>query len=206
MRRLPDPVFALPASQQTKPAGGEGNKLSEAACRSFTTLFTRAVERHLALSPEDRIRVDVLSPGTRDDPPEPDIVLLTISGFSFKLLTLFHIDPGAATLQAYFRKPALELGMGDVFPELANLCCGAISRDLGLHFSHLGMSTPYTLHRQCAPFLAVLRPAFIQRFRIGINDSVTLHATLCVVAYVPLDFAARTAEVAVEATGELEFF
>lgn len=204
MRQLPRTAFACPAAKKTATKAGNG-MLSDDARRSFITLFTRAVERHLALATEDRVRVEALPAGVRHDPPEPEIMVLTISGFSFKLLTLFHIDMGAKALQAYFRKPALELGMDDVFPELTNLCCGAINRDLGQHFSHLGMSTPYTLHRQCLPFLEVLRPAFVERFRIGINDEVSLHATLCVVAYAPLDFTATPFE-STETAGELEFF
>lgn len=204
MRQLPGSTLAPSAGKAKGPTDGNG-LLSDAARRSFVTLFTRATERHLALAAEDRVRVEPLPAGTRYDPPEPEIMVLTISGFSFKLLTLFHIDTGSSTLQAYFGKPALELGMDDVFPELTNLCCGAINRDLGQHFSHLGMSTPYTLYRQCLPFLDVLRPAFVERFRIGINETVALHATLCVVAYTPLDFTVSPFE-AIETAGELEFF
>lgn len=204
MRQLSGTALAYPAGKMTAPAVGNG-MLSDAARRSFVTLFTRAAQRHLALAAEDQVRVEPLPAGVRHDPPEPEIMVLTISGFSFKLLALFHIDMGAKALQAYFRKPALELGMDDVFPELTNLCCGAINRDLGQHFGHLGMSTPYTLHRQCLPFLEVLRPAFVERFRIAINEGVTLHATLCVVAYAPLDFTVSLFE-ATETAGELEIF
>lgn len=204
MRQWTGSALPRSAGKGKGPTNGNG-MLSDAARRSFVTLFTRAAERHLALAAEDQVRVAPLPAGARHDPAEPEIMVLTISGFSFKLLTLFHIDTGSSALQAYFRKPALELGMNDVFPELTNLCCGSINRDLGQHFSHLGMSTPYTLHRQCLTFLDVLRPAFVERFRIDINAEVTLHATLCVVAYAPLDFTVSPFEVA-ETAGELEFF
>jgi len=67
------------------------------------------------------------------------------------------------------------------------------------------MSTPYALESKCAPFISELKPAYVSHHRIGINADISLHATLCLCAYKPLDFRIDTS-CQDEETGELELF
>ena len=178
--------------------------ISEDAKNGVNHLFTRAARANLALNAADTITIEQL-PGTAiGDTPEKRILVLTVVSYVFRLLTIFHLNNDAAT-EDYFTRSNPERDFGEVLGELGNLCCGAMNRDLGKHFLHTGMSTPYLLESQCLAFLKALNPAYVVQHRIVINDSVVLHATLCLCAYAPIDFRCDT-EMAEESTGELELF
>lgn len=176
--------------------------ISDHAKQGFNQIFTRACAS-LTLDAGDSVAVDPIPGGNFIEPPG-QLLVLTIANFSFKLLVIFHSETSPATAQ-YFSKPEAGLGFADVFPELANLCCGAMNRELGGYFSHLGMSTPYQLDRQCLPFMAVLKPAHLAQHRIVINGDVILHATLCLCVYAPVDFRYVASEPETS-TGDLELF
>ncbi len=178
--------------------------ISEQAKHAVNSIFTRAAKTHLTVNPEDRIEVSQLSDMRPGELPGKDIVVLTISSYLFRLLTIFHVDPDKATA-AYFVKPDSERQFHEVFNEHGNLCVGAMNRDLGHHFLHLGMSTPYKLESKSAPFISELKPGYVSHHRIGINADISLHATLCLCAYRPLDFRIDPHQVE-EEFGELELF
>lgn len=178
--------------------------ISDSAKRSVSDIFVGAARSSLVLDAGDRIRVEPLAGAELAATPGGQLLVFTIANFAFKLLVIFQVEADPATAQ-YFSRPDAGLGFDDVFPELGNLCCGAINRSLGQHFAHLGMSTPYALDSQCLPFLDVLQPGHLARHRIVIEDAVVLHATLCLCAYAPVDFRYDAREPVVE-TGGLELF
>lgn len=183
--------------------------VSDAAKKGLEQLFIRASTSHLGVGPSDRVMVEAI-PAYRDEAiEEAEFYILTIANFFFKVLVIFHTQPDEKT-KAYFSRSESGLGFEDVFPEICNLCCGALNRELGAYFHHLGMSTPDCLGRDCLAFLNLLRPAHTARFRIDINDgAVSLHATLCVCAYRPLDFrigSHPSVMVTAPETGVLELF
>ena len=182
--------------------------VSDSAKKGLELLFSKAVKSHLAMQASDPIEIELIPEHKRSVPPENQLHILTIANFFFKVLVIFHVDDAGKT-SAYFSRPDSGLGFSDVFPEVCNLCCGAFNRDLGFYFPHLGMSTPYVLEHDCLDFIDLLRPAHLSQFRVQINDDITLHATLCICAYRPLDFrvdSARLVVVPVEDTGVLELF
>lgn len=177
--------------------------ISSSAISGIDAIFAKAVRNNLAMAPSDDILVERLPDGPFA-PTEEHLFILTIASFQFKLLTIFHVDSNPLTEQ-YFRRSESTFAFDQVFPEVGNMCCGEMNRDLGIHFPHLGMSTPYQLNRQCVPHLDVLRPGHIARHRITINNELSLHATLCMRAYAPVDFAfVPVAEV--QETGTIELF
>lgn len=175
--------------------------ISDSAKRGVSDIFAAAARHSLVLDAGDNIRVEPLAGA---GPAGGQLLVFTIAGFAFKLLVIFQVEADPATAQ-YFSRPDAGLGFAEVFPELGNLCCGAINRSLGQHFPHLGMSTPYALDGRCLPFLDVLKAGHQARHRIVIGDAVVLHATLCLCAYAPVDFRHDAREPAVE-TGGLELF
>ncbi|WP_153109113.1 hypothetical protein [Propionivibrio limicola] len=181
--------------------------VSEQARRAVDLVFTNAARSALCLGPGDTIEIARLPGEQFIEPPASKIVVLTIASYLFRLLTIFHVEDDQAGEDYFLRGEAATAGRAflDVFAELGNMCCGAMNRELGRHFPHTGMSTPYVLDRHCLPFVRELKPAYLSQHRLQINDGVTLHATLCLCAYGDLDF--RIDPVApVEATGELELF
>jgi hypothetical protein len=132
---------------------------------------------------------------------------VTSASFLFRLLTVFHLR-GGAVANAYFGRGRADAPPTEAFGEVANLCCGAINRELARYVPHLGMSTPYVLHSPCLQFLADLSPQHVARFDVVINRDVQLGATLCLCGSAAIDFSPVTVAAAEEpaSTGDLEFF
>lgn len=178
--------------------------ISESARQSVNEIFTRAVTANLPVNAGDQIRVERLADQHAGDLPGGNIVVLTISSYLFRLLTIFHVDPDGS-VGNYFKRGDAVGSFAETFGEIGNLCCGAMNRELGNHFSHLGMSTPHMLRARCADHLKVLRPGYTARHRIDINGEISLHATLCLCAYAPIDFRAMPPDPTME-SGSIELF
>jgi len=157
------------------------------ARKSLDLIFTRAARNSLIVNPTDRIDIAPLPTGKFIDPPEQKFLVLTISSYTFRLLTMIHYSVTGET-NHYFNPEGEKHDFDNRFGEIGNLCCGAMKREMGHHFMHLGLSTPFTLSNKCMPFLDVLKPALVSQHKIDINNSVTLHASLCLCAYADFDF------------------
>jgi hypothetical protein len=136
--------------------------------------------------------------------PGEILLVVTISSFVFRLLTLFQVGADPAT-RAYYVSAAQQ-SLDEAFREFANMCCGALNRELSEQIPHLAMSIPYTLSSQCLAFLGELRPSFLSSSVVTINDSVRLQVTLCMCCSAAVDFVASAAPVAETTAGELEMF
>jgi hypothetical protein len=178
--------------------------VSENARHAVNHIFTRAASANLVMSPADSIEIQQLPGNGLIETPEENIFVLTISSYRFRLLTVFHLEP-AGRNASYFCRDDSAQGFLEAFSEIGNLCCGAMNRELGKHFLHTGMSTPNILQRGCLTYLDELKPSYVTQFGIRINDSVGMHATLCLCAYAPIDFRVDP-QAAAEETGALEFF
>jgi hypothetical protein len=178
--------------------------ISEQAKQGVNLIFTKAAKANLAVDSSDSIEIDLLRGTQVVETPEERIMVLTVVSYVFRLLVIFHMNRDKAT-EAYFTRSDPKREFDEVLGELGNLCCGAMNRELGNHFLHTGMSTPYMLESKCIPFLMELKPTYIAQHRIGINGAVFMHATLCLCAYAPIDFQVDAAST-VEETGVLELF
>ncbi len=178
--------------------------ISEQAKQGVDFIFTKAAKANLVVDAGDEMRIEALPGSKFIEPPEKHLLILTISSYLFRLLTIFHIDSDKAT-QDYFTKSDSNRNFEEVFSEMGNLCCGAMNRDFGNYFPHLGMSTPFMLESKCVPFFKELKPNYISQHKLTINDSIKLHATLCFCSYAPIDFRVDMS-VAAEETGALELF
>ena len=178
--------------------------ISEQAKDSIERIFRQAARLRLTVNAGDSC--DITHGEPHDGAADGELIVLTISSISFRLLLVLHFDSDDAT-RAYY------LGAGQAtleerLLEICNLCCGAMNHQLVEYFPDLGMSTPYVLSGHCVPYLAQLKPDFLTSYRVTVNGAVQLGATLCVCADAPLDFVATVAEVAevAESVGELELF
>jgi hypothetical protein len=178
--------------------------LSDYAKDGFDLIFAKSARSNLLISADDTIDIQILPRSGCIEPPQANLYVLTIASFHFKLMTIFHVG-GDTTTRRYYARADSELGFDEVFPEVSNMCCGAMNRELGAHFPHLGLSTPYRLDGKCMSYLDVLRPSHVAQYRIGINSEVTMHAILCVSAYAPVDFYVNPSAEA-EETGMIELF
>lgn len=178
--------------------------ISQQAKQGIDYIFAKSARRSLVLDQGDICEIEMLNESKGDKFQEKDIVVLTISSFLFRVLTIFHIGEDEAT-KNYFLKKSPNKSLTEVFSEVGNLCSGAMNHELLQHFPHMGMSTPYTLSSRCLSFLSELNPGHLSRHDITINGSARLQATVCMCGYAPIDFTVDTATT-VDTTGELELF
>jgi hypothetical protein len=186
--------------------------ISEQAQSSFNHIFKSAVMSNFSDSYNNSCEIEPIS--DHKEITEAEFSVLTITSSSFRFLTLLHFDNNESTIK-YFTNHSIEEDGSDEnhanndfidgLLEFCNLTCGAMNRNLHAHFSHSGMSTPYVLTRPCLDFVYDLDPGYIKHFRITINLSLVLHATLYICNYDVVDFAVDTSK-ADESTGNLELF
>jgi hypothetical protein len=183
--------------------------ISERAKTSFNKLLSQAISEHLVAGPSDTCEVQALTQLKRLE--EREFVILTISSYLFRLMVLFHFtfDPKSrehfASLMNTAAKDMDRQAFNDAVAEFGNLACGALNRELGKYFPHVGMSTPNILERECLEHLSALDATYLKHFRILVNGTTEFHATLCVSVFGDLDFLSET-KTAEETTGELELF
>lgn len=183
--------------------------ISERAKSGFSQILKDAIKASIVASDDDVCEIEVVKDvnGIEED----ELVVLTISSYLFRVMTFFYVKPNKATRAHFARKtnsPTGDMEKGDfydAFCEYGNICCGAVNRDLGNYFPHVGMSTPNKLDKQCVRYLDTLGYGYIQHFKITINQSVTFYSSLCVCGYADIDFALQAKEDDVS-TGELEMF
>ncbi|MGZ5026207.1 MAG: hypothetical protein ACXWE9_03235 [Methylobacter sp.] len=182
--------------------------ISKQAQNGFEFIFKKSVLANITTSADDFCEIEAVS--DREEINEDEFAVLTISSTFFRFLVLFHFKSNDATKNYFVRSSNAEQedssAFRDAFQEFCNICCGAMNRELHKNYHFLGMSTPYVLLRQCSPFIAALDPGYVQRYRITVNNSLTLHATLCVCDYDDVDFEADTRVEEEDTSGELELF
>lgn len=181
--------------------------ISDQARTVVERIFADAMRAHLPVDPSHRLELSPAAGGVPSNAPAHELMIVTSSSFLFRLLTVFHLRGGDATT-AYYGRGRTDIPPAEAFGEVANLCCGAINRELARYVPHLGMSTPYVLHSQCLDFLGDLQPQHVARYDVAIHGDVRIGATLCLCGSAAIDFstASAAAAEAPAATGDLEFF
>jgi hypothetical protein len=177
--------------------------MSEQSKQALAGAFFRAAKASLVRAPDHAIDIAPLE-GVNDVQAGQTVLVITTSSFTFRLLTLFHF-PATPESRAYYGSGPADPRFDAVLSEVVNLCCGTLNRELSHHFPHLGMSIPYSLGRSCLTTLGDLKPEYLARYAITVNNSVRVEATLCMCCSANVEVSAGV-EVAEEKTGELELF
>ena len=164
----------------------------------------RAARRSLLRDPGDTCLIVENREPARNAAGEK-LILVTISSFKFRLLIIFHLDEEPA-LTSYFGGHDAQRSVEETFYEIANMCCGALNRDMTRDFRHLAMSVPYTLAGPCMDYIGDVRPEYISSSTLTINNSVRVRLTLCMCCSAPVSFSATGAESETTDSGTLELF
>lgn len=140
------------------------------------------------------------------------IVILTVSSYLFRLMAILYFRPDDAT-RAYFARGAAEGAppltdeeFYDRVAECGNGFCGALNRDLGKHFPHVGMSTPNIIDKDCMRYVDLLGCEQVKHYKLSLDGDLAMYASLCVTAYGTVDFHVDAAVEEEVSTGELEMF
>lgn len=185
--------------------------ISARAQGAFARMMRDALRGGLGVADESAWTVQELPP--EEAASGGKVVILTVSSYLFRLMTLLHFDEDAATWQHFGGADAgAEIDrqvLHDRVSECGNVICGALNREVARVYPHVGMSTPNIIDRHCVDFLGALGAGQARHWRVQLADGLVLHARLWVCAYDAIDFDAPVvAEAAVEeaAAGELEMF
>lgn len=143
---------------------------------------------------------------------EKHAIVLTIAGYAMRVVVALYFRLDADTRAHFERLNRVEAGtmdeqaFRDALAECGNICAGAFNRSLGGAFPHIGMSTPNLLSRESFAYVDALGKGYARHFKLsGLGQDYW--ASLYVVAYSDIDFAAEAAEDEAEVdTGELEMF
>ena len=178
--------------------------ISDQSKRNLETALHRAVRATLVRDPGDVCDIVPEQSDGIEARAEGKLLLLTLSAFAFRLMIGYRIadTPGN---RAYYVTVTSARTLDDVFAELANMCTGALNRELSRSFPHLAMSTPYTTSGQCIQYLSDLKPDFVSSYKVTINGTVRLQATICMCCSAPIEFV-DAATLEVDPVGELELF
>ncbi len=177
--------------------------LSDQSRQGLTNAFERAARATIVRSQDDVCEIMAEPDAIAAIGADP-LLVITISSFAFRLLTLFHVADNDAN-RAYFVPAGASCTLQEGFAEVANLCSGALSREMSPIFPHLAMSIPSTLNAQCIDSLAQLKPEYTSRHTVAINSTVQVTVTLCMCCSAPVDIPATIVQ-AQAASGELEIF
>jgi hypothetical protein len=179
--------------------------LSDQSRQNLIEVFERAARASLLRSEEHSWNISREAANAAAAPAgSGPLLVITTSSFRFRLLTIFSV-PDSEANRAYFIPAGSELTIHEGFAEVANLCCGALNREISNIYSHLAMSVPSRLSSECLGHLTVLAPAFISRSLISINGTVQVGVTLCMCCTAPVEIPALTVA-AEQASGALEMF
>ncbi|MGH8208661.1 MAG: hypothetical protein ACRETD_02050 [Steroidobacteraceae bacterium] len=177
--------------------------LSDQTSRNIADAFRRAAGATLVREAGDPCSI---VPAANPEPlaqPGSKLLLITISSFVFRLVIIFQVSDAQPTRDYYTGGGSRTLD--ETFAEMANMCCGALGRELATQFKHLAMSIPYLLECQCMAFLDELKPRLRASYDITISDAARLRVTLCMCCNRQVEFAPAVIEVR-HAGGELEIF
>ncbi len=184
--------------------------ITQPAKDGFDFIMKGALSSALSASPDDRCEVEIID--NVKDINEKKVVLLTVSSYLFRVMTMIYFTLNRETKQHFAAinrgdvDTMTESDFLDVICECGNIFCGALNRELAHHFPHLGMSTPNVLDRDCVDYLQELEAGYIKHFKISINETLTMHASLCVCDFADIDFAVDMTQAEEETNGELELF
>jgi hypothetical protein len=178
--------------------------LSQQTITNLTDAFQRAAVATLVRNTSDSCNIVPAGGPALGSDRATKLLMITISSFSFRLLTSFQISQDQSTRDYY--TAGTHSALDEVFAEIANMCCGALGRELSAHFKHLAMSVPYGLESQCLEFLSVLEPRFQASYDITINAAAQIRATICMYCNRPVDFIPAVVMEVKHTGGELELF
>jgi len=176
--------------------------LSERTARNLADAFLRAANSTLVRQAGDQCTIVPSTEAWTESKPGGGVLLMTISSFTFRLLALFQLADGQPT-RDYYTAASSAKSLDETFSEFANMCCGALGRELFAQFRHVGMSIPYLLEWQCARHLQELNPRLISSYDITIQGTARVKATLALCCERPVEFNPPVVA-AGQAGGELE--
>ena len=193
--------------------------MTENTIASINQLFEDSLRATTPTGSEDGCTITFRSDMPLIEENEHCLVVLTLSSYCFRIVTLSNFNKDAATaihLTKVTRSTQTLLegqvlagqALLDAYAEFLNMMCGGVNRSLNIAFPDTGMSTPFILEHSCLQHIATLHPSHVQYMDVVINESVrfTLTVCICLSQENALDFRIERSTQENHASGELELF
>ncbi len=195
-------------SQNKSQGPSKGSRVSHQAKSAFDFIIEQAIRSSMLGDGASASHIEKLSDGGQIK--NRQMVILTVSSYLFRAMMFLHFNAKDPATRAHFAalKGQSELDDAtflDVVMETGNLACGALNRDLGGVYPHLGMSTPSVLDHGSLEYIEALGAGHVAHWRVTTASQAVFHVSLAVCEDGPLDFTVDQTQVE-ESSGELEFF
>ncbi|MFT3857607.1 MAG: hypothetical protein QM742_08960 [Aquabacterium sp.] len=151
--------------------------VSDQAKASFDFLVEQAIRNNMLGDDKDACSIERV-----EDPAQiknRQMVILTISSYAFRVMLFVHFTRDKAT-RAHFAAMKQQAEMDDAafldaVMESGNLACGALNRELGNFFPHLGMSTPGVLDHGSLEYVHALGAGHVRHWRVNATAGAVFH-------------------------------
>lgn len=181
--------------------------VSDQAKAAFDFLVEQAIKSSMLGEDKDACQIETLTDTAQIKSKQ--MVILTVSAYAFRAMLFIHFTKDRPT-KAHFAAMKQQGEMDDAefldaVMESGNLACGAVNRELGTHFPHLGMSTPSVLDHASMEYVGALGAGHVRHWRIATGSGAVFHASLAVCEDEDIDFTVDQTQTE-DTSGELEFF
>lgn len=181
--------------------------VSDQAKAGFDFLVEQAIKSSMLGEDKDAARIEKLSDTSQIK--NRQMVILTVSAYAFRVMMFVHFTKDKAT-RAHFaalkQQPEMDdATFLDTVMETGNLACGAVNRELGNFYPHLGMSTPSVLDHASMEYVEALGAGHVAHWRVTTGSGAVFHMSLAVCEDSPIDFVVDQTQTE-DTSGELEFF
>lgn len=181
--------------------------VSDQAKAGFDFLVELAIKSSLLGDDKDAATIEKLTETSQIKSKQ--MVILTVSAYAFRVMMFIHFTKDKAT-KGHFASLKHQTDItDDVFfdtvMEQGNLACGALNRELGNIFPHLGMSTPSVLDHASMEYVDALGAGHTAHWRVTTGSGAIFHMSLAVCEDQPIDFEVDQSACE-DTSGELEFF
>jgi hypothetical protein len=188
--------------------------ISPRTIKTLEDAFSQSLRQTAALSANSNIQIRQGSLGAALPAEQRKLLALSISSYSFRIITLFEFRIDADTA-AHFAKlfrqsdeNISEHALADALSEFVNMICGTANRFIASDIRRTGMSTPFVLETTCRAHLQMVKPEQIRGLNVCIDDALHFDIVLgiCLSKGTTLDFEVDLSVQEEASGGELELF
>lgn len=181
--------------------------ISDQAKSGFDFIVEKALRANMLGEDKDACNIEVLL--DTGAIKSRQMVILTVSAYAFRVMLFVHFTADKLT-KAHFASFKQQADMSDAafidaLMECGNLTCGAINREVGEFYPHLGMSTPSLLDHGSLEYVQALGAGHVRHWRVATGGGAVFFASLAVCEDEDIDFSVDQTQVE-DTSGELEFF
>jgi hypothetical protein len=189
----------------------DGHQLSNKAKSSIVSMLRYDLDLSLNVGAVDG-EWEIKAFGRYDENDFEQGYMLAISTYECCMLVVLGFTPSenslnvVAKMLGISRKDLTKERYFDSIAEISNIFCGAVKRDMGQVFAHIGMSTPNLLKQESFLAYEKLEKVFSAHIKATHIDGSVFFGSAYMMNNFELDFEIKPPDRDNDEVGELEFF